>query len=206
MAEKIDKTLIEREPYGGFNTPIPGEGLTSSPDNAKAWERPPQYVDEDKAMEALYLLLTDQEKLPELIKLMDSGVSLEEITQVILYQGYTAGQYNPDLMLTMIEPTLYLLIAIADYAEIKDYVLYVGEEDDPDTKIPDDDITPKALAEFGFTITPVDMDGDGIPDEPEKEEVKTKPDSSSVDKSLLSRIKTELPGKVKEATKIEDEE
>ena len=194
MAEKIDKTLIEREPYGGFNTPIPGEGLTSSPDNAKAWERPPQYVDEDKAMEALYLLLTDQEKLPELIKLMDSGVSLEEITQVILYQGYTAGQYNPDLMLTMIEPTLYLLIAIADYAEIKDYVLYVGEEDDPDTKIPDDD------------ITPVDMDGDGIPDEPEKEEVKTKPDSSSVDKSLLSRIKTELPGKVKEATKIEDEE
>ena len=194
MAEKIDKTLIEREPYGGFNTPIPGEGLTSSPDNAKAWERPPQYVDEDKAMEALYLLLTDQEKLPELIKLMDSGVSLEEITQVILYQGYTAGQYNPDLMLTMIEPTLYLLIAIADYAEIKDYVLYVGEEDDPDTKIPDDD------------ITPVDMDGDGIPDEPEKEEVKTKPDSSSVDKSLLSRIKTELPGKVKAATKIEDEE
>jgi len=194
MAEKIDKTLIEREPYGGFNTPIPGEGLTSSPDNAKAWERPPQYVDDDKAMEALYLLLTDQEKLPELIKLMDSGVSLEEITQVILYQGYTAGQYNPDLMLTMIEPTLYLLIAIADYAEIKDYVLYVGEEDDPDTKIPDDD------------ITPVDMDGDGIPDEPEKEEVKTKPDSSSVDKSLLSRIKTELPGKVKEATKIEDEE
>ena len=193
MAEKIDKTLVEREPFGGFNTPIPGEGLTSSPDNAKAWERPPQYVDDDKAMEALYLLLTDQEKLPELIKLMDSGVSLEEITQVILYQGYTAGQYNPDLMLTMIEPTLYLLIAIADYAEIKDYVLYVGEEDDPDTKIPDDD------------ITPVDMDGDGIPDEPEKEEVKTKPDSSSVDKSLLSRIKTELPDKVKEATKIEDE-
>ena len=35
---------------------------------------------------------------------------------------------------------------------------------------------------------------------------RTKPDSSSVDKSLLSRIKTELPGKVKEATKIEDEE
>ena len=58
MAEKIDKTLIEREPYGCFNTPIPGEGLTSSPDNAKAWERPPQYVDDDKAMEALYLLLT----------------------------------------------------------------------------------------------------------------------------------------------------
>ena len=194
MAEAIDKTLIEREPAGGFDAPIPGESLTSSPDNAKKWERPPQYTNEDRAMEGLYLLLTDQEKLPELIKLIDSGVPIDEIVQVILYQGYTAGQYNPDLMLAMIEPAIYLLIAIADYAEIKDYVLYEGEEDDPDTEIP------------GDNITPVDMDGDGIPDETTDEPRITKPDEDVVDKSLLSRIKTELPGKVKEATKIEDKE
>ena len=102
MAEPIDKKLIEKEPRGGFDFPIPGESLTSSPDNSKAWERPPEYVNEDKAMEALYLLLTDQDKLPDLIKLIDSGVPIDEIAQVILYQGYTAGQYNPDLMLTMI--------------------------------------------------------------------------------------------------------
>jgi len=192
MAEKIDKSLVEREPFGGFNTPIPGEGLTGSPDNAKAWERPPQYVDDDKAMEALYLLITEQEKLQGLISIINEGVPLEEIAQVILYQGYTAGQYSPDLMLTMIEPTIYLLIAIADYAEIKDYVLYEGEEDDPDTEIPDDN------------VVPVDMDGDGIPDEP-VQETKTKPDSSSVDKSLLSRIEKELPAKVKAATTEEEE-
>ena len=145
-------------------------------------------------MEALYLLLTDQDKLPSLIQLIDSGVPIDEIAQVILYQGYTAGQYNPDLMLAMIEPTIYLLIAIADYAEIKDYTLYEGEEDDVDTEIPDDD------------ITPVDMDGDGIPDEKPSEPRITKPDADVVNESLLSRIKTELPGKVKEATKIEDEE
>ena len=194
MAEPIDKKLIEREPRGGFDAPIPGESLTSSPDNAKAWERPPQYVNEDRAMEALYLLLTDQDKLPSLINLIDSGTPIDEIAQIILYQGYTAGQYNPDLMLTMIEPTIYLLIAIADYAEIKDYVLYEGEEDDPDTEIPGDD------------VTPVDMDGDGIPDETTDEPRITKPDEDAVSESLLSRIKTELPGKVKAATKIEDEE
>ena len=194
MAEPIDKKLIEREPRGGFDAPIPGESLTSSPDNAKSWERPPQYVNEDRAMEALYLLLTDQDKLPDLIKLIDSGVPIDEIAQVILYQGYTAGQYNPDLMLAMIEPTIYLLIAIADYAEIKDYTLYEGEEDDPDTEIP------------GDNITPVDMDGDGIPDETTDEPRITKPDEDAVSESLLSRIKTELPGKVKAATKIEDEE
>ena len=145
-------------------------------------------------MEALYLLLTDQDKLPSLINLMDSGTPIDEIAQVILYQGYTAGQYNPDLMLSMIEPTIYLLIAIADYAEIKDYVLYEGEEDDPDTEIP------------GDNVVPVDMDGDGIPDEKTDEPRITKPDADVVGESLLSKIKTELPGKVKEATKIEDEE
>jgi hypothetical protein len=188
MAEKLDKTVLMKVLHPSFNAPIPGESLTASPDTPKAWERPPLYTDENKAMQELYLLLTEQEKLIELIKIIDDGVPLDEIAQVILYKGYTEGQYNPDLMLLLIEPTIYLLISIADYAGIKDYVLYEGEEDDVDTQIPDDN------------ITPVDMDGDGEPDEP-KEKVRAEPDSSSVDSSLLSRIEKELPSKVKEATR-----
>jgi hypothetical protein len=189
MAEQLDKTLIQNQ--NSFNAPIPGESLTTSPSTPNAWERPPQYADEDKAMEELYLLLTEKERLTDLIKIIDDGVPLDEIAQVILYRGYTQGQFNPDLMLMMIEPTIYLLIAIADYAQIKDYVLYEGEDDDPETEIPDDN------------IKPVDMDGDGIPDEP-KEEVRTEPDASSVSTGLLSRIKKELPSKVKEATQGEE--
>jgi hypothetical protein len=191
MAEQLDKTLLESETPTSFNAPIPGESLTASPDTPNAWERPPLYTDENKAMQELYLLLTEKEKLIELIKIIDDGVGLDEIAQIILYKGYTEGQYNPDLMLLLIEPTIYLLISIADYAGIKDYVLYEGEEDDVDTQIPDDN------------ITPVDMDGDGEPDEP-KEKVRAEPDSSSVDSSLLSRIEKELPSKVKEATRGEE--
>jgi len=192
MAEQLDKTLIQNQ--NSFNAPIPGESLTAFPSTPNAWERPPQYADEDKAMEELYLLLTEKDRLKDLVKIIDDGVPLDEIAQVILYRGYTQGQYNPDLMLMMIEPTIYLLIAIADYAEIKDYVLYEGEEDDPDTEIPDDN------------VTPVDMDGDGIPDEQTDKPRIDKPDEDVVSESLLSRIKTDLPGKVKEATKIEDKE
>jgi len=191
MAEQLDKTLLESETPTSFNAPIPGESLTASPDTPNTWERPPLYTDENKAMQELYLLLTEKEKLTELIKIIDDGVGLDEIAQIILYKGYTEGQYNPDLMLLLIEPTIYLLISIADYAGIKDYVLYEGEEDDVDTQIPDDN------------ITPVDMDGDGESDEP-KEKVRAEPDSSSVDSSLLSRIEKELPSKVKEATRGEE--
>ena len=192
MAEKIRENQFDEVGVNPFNAPVPGESLTASPENAKAWERPPQYTNEDKAMEGLYLLLTDQEKLPELIKLIDSGVPIDEIVQVILYQGYTAGQYNPDLMLAMIEPAIYLLIAIADYAEIKDYVLYDGEEDDPDSAIPGDD------------STPVNMDDD---EETVEEKPKAKPSREGISSSLLSRIKKELPAKVEAVTteKVEEE-
>ena len=190
MAEQLDKTLIQDENTNSFNAPIPGESLTASPQTPYAWERPPQYTDEEKAMEQLYLVITEKPKLTELIKIIDDGVALDEIAQVILYKGYTEGQYNPDLMLLMIEPTIYLLIAIADYAGIKDYVLYEGEDDDPDTEIPDDN------------VTPVDMDGDSEPDK--EEEVRFEPEESSVGSSLLSRIKKELPSKVEEATQGEE--
>jgi len=186
---RLEKNSIEEAGINPFNAPIPGESLTTSPDNPKAWERPPEFADDDEAMQEIYLLLTEQDKLRELINIIDEGIPLDEIAQVVLYKGYTSGKYNPDVMLMLIEPTIYLLIAIADYAEIKDYTLYEGEEDDPDTEIPDDN------------IVPIDVDGDGVPDEPEvKTKERAKPDDSSVDASLLSRIKKELPAKVEAAT------
>jgi len=38
--------------------------------------------------------------------------------------------WNPDLMLLLIEPTMYMLIAFAEKAGIQDYVTYEGEEND----------------------------------------------------------------------------
>lgn len=191
MAEKLQQNQFDEVGVNPFNAPIPGESLTASPENAKAWETPPEYTDQDEAMMAVYMVLTEQATLRGLIEIISNGVALDEIAQVILYKGYTEGKYTPDMMLMLAEPTIYLLIAIADYAEIKDYVLYNEEDGDPDTEIPDDD------------ITPVDMDGDGIPDEPK---AKVEPRKDSVSSSLLSRIEKELPTKVEEASVEEIEE
>jgi hypothetical protein len=191
MAEKLQQNQFDEVGVNPFNAPIPGESLTASPENAKAWETPPEYTDQDEAMMAVYLVLTEQATLRGLIEIISDGVALDELAQVILYKGYTEGKYTPDMMLMLAEPTIYLLIAIADYAEIKDYVLYNEEDEDPDTMIPEDD------------VTPVDMDGDGIPDEPK---AKVEPRKDSVSSSLLSRIEKELPTKVEEASVEEIEE
>jgi hypothetical protein len=188
MAEKLKQNQFDEVGVNPFNAPIPGESLTASPDTPKAWERPPELTDQEEAMEAVYMELTEQDTLRKLVTIIGEGVALDELAQVILYKGYTEGKFNPDMMLNLAEPTIYLLIAIADYAEIKDYVLYDGEEDDPDGQIPDDD------------ISPIDMDGDGIEDEPK---TKAEPNDKSVSSSLLSKIKTELPSKVEEVIDTE---
>ena len=182
MAEKIRENQFDEVGVNPFNAPIPGESLTTAPDMPRAWERPPQYTSQDKAMEAIYMEITQENSLRKLINIINEGIPLDEIAQVILYKGYTEGKFAPDLMLLLIEPTLYLLLSIADYADINDYTLYNEEVDDPDTEIPEDDVTPLNMDEYDDEI---------------KNE-KPKPKKESLGESLLSKVEAELPEKVRE--------
>ena len=186
MAEKVKENQFDKVEVNPFNAPIPGESLTVSPDSTHSWERPPEYTNDEDALEALYFELTELDTLKQLINIINDGIPLDEIAQVVLYKGYTEGKYNPDMMLMLIEPTIYLLIAIADYADIKDYTLYEGEEDDEDTSIPED------------TIKPITLDDND--NEVADEERVEKPSEDVVADSLLSKIKTDLPSKVEEVT------
>ena len=192
MAEKIIDTEYERANINPFNAPTPGESLTNSPDMPQAWERPPEFTEQDVAMEEIYMEITSEDNLMPLIDIINDGVPLDQLAQVILYRGYTQGKFNPDLMLMLAEPTIYLLIAIADYADIKDYVLYEGEEDDPEGQI------------YGDNVEPIDWDDDdkGKAPQPKKTSEITKyeePTKESLPSSLLSKVKKELPAKVEKA-------
>ena len=186
MAEKLKENQFDEVGVNPFNAPIPGESLTSPSDMPKAWERPPEYTEQDEAMEQVYMEITNEDNLMPLINMIDEGIPLDQIAQVILYRGYTQGLYNPDLMTLLAEPTLYLLIAIADYADIKDYVLYEGEEDDPDAEIHGDDVEPVIMGE--------DKEEVKVSDEPKKE---------SLGESLLAKVESELPAKVRQVKEKE---
>ena len=186
MAEKVQQNQFDEVGVNPFNAPVPGESLTSPSDMPKAWERPPEHSDVENAMEAIYMELTQEDTLRKLIDMIDSDIPLDEIAQVVLYKGYTEGKFNPDLMLLLIEPTLYLLIAIADYGDIRDYVLYSEEVDDPDTEISGDDVEPIMIGE----------------DKKEKREL-PKPQKEVLGESLLAKVEKELPAKVAEVKERE---
>lgn len=131
MAEldKAQPNQFEEAGVNPFNSPTPGEGLTQSPDQKFPWEQAPRHTEVKPAMEDIFLNLTEKENLIPLIGMLQNKTPIDEIAQVVLYKGMTAGQFNMDLMLLLVEPTMYLLIAIAEEYEIEP-VIYEDQDDD----------------------------------------------------------------------------
>lgn len=139
--------------------PIPGESLTNSPDTPYPWEQATQFTELEPAIDALFIELTEPEAYHSIINLVDNKVPLGDIAQIILTDGFQKGLWNPDLLLLLIEPTMYMIMALAEKAGIMDSVVYQGEEEDEDDEdneqlssiekaidIAQDKVVPKAKA------------------------------------------------------------
>ena len=111
MAELNQQALEEYNPFQG---PIPGQSLTTSEDEKQPWEHPPSTTSIKEARELMFLEMLKQENLEALIMLMNNGMSIGKITEMLLFIGFTKGQFNPDMMLLLLEPTMYMLLAIAE--------------------------------------------------------------------------------------------
>ena len=131
MAE-IDKAKpnqFEEQGMNPFNAPTPGESLTRDPEQKFPWERPPEINDVDTAIKEVFVMLTERKSLVELLNLLNNGQPVDEIAQMVAYRGMSVGKYNRDLMILLLEPLMYLIIAIAEEYEI-DPVIYEGMDDD----------------------------------------------------------------------------
>ena len=123
---------------GAFNKGVPGQSLTNSPEQPYAWERPPVYTSVPEAATAIFADMTEEENYISLLRALKSGTSVVDIASAILYRGFQLGQFNPDLMLLLMEPVMYMIMALAEKAGIGDVLGYEGEaqedELDPDEK------------------------------------------------------------------------
>ena len=131
MAEMTDQQLnVKGMEYAvnQGNGDIPGQSLTNSPDQPYAWEQPPQLTEVGPALNVIFLELTEPEAYQNILQMLKKDVPIGDITNIILYKGFTQGLWNPDLALLLIEPIMYMLIAIASKAGIQDPVI----DDEPD--------------------------------------------------------------------------
>ena len=101
---------------------IPGEGMSNDPDNPYSFEQAPEFVVHREALEYLFVTITDEEKYTDILIALEQGVPVMELTQVILFKGFTEGKWNPDLMMLLAEPLAFMLMALAERQGI-DYVI-----------------------------------------------------------------------------------
>ena len=111
MAELDQQALEEHNPFQG---PIPGQSLTNSPDAQQPWEQPPKMTSIKEATEKMFLEILKEENLEAIVNLLDDGMSVAKVTEMLLFIGFTKGEFNADLMMLLTEPTMYMILAVAE--------------------------------------------------------------------------------------------
>ena len=119
--------------------PIPGQSLTNSPDQAYNWEKPSEYTNPKEAMLYVFETLTVPETVSNILISLSKGIGVVDIASITLYSGFLEGKWNPDLMLLLMEPTMYMVMAIAEKADIP-YQLEAGDDEAPIDMSPDKQI------------------------------------------------------------------
>lgn len=101
--------------------PIPGQSLTRSKNEPYPWEQPPKYTNIKEALHEIFISLIDENVYPSLVRSLKKGVPIVDLASGVLMEGFKAGKFNPDLMLLLTEPVIYLFMVLAARSGIDNY-------------------------------------------------------------------------------------
>jgi hypothetical protein len=134
---------------GQMNAPVPGQSLTRDPENPAPYEQPPKYTDIKKALFGLFEIMTEPQMYTEIVTALKDGMPVVNLTETLLTDGFQKGAWNPDLMVQLIEPTMYMVMSMAEKAGVK---YSIDDDDDPDILEADGETEKQFLTEFEKAI------------------------------------------------------
>jgi hypothetical protein len=118
---------------------IPGQSLTNSPDQPYNWEKPAEFTEPRETMLYIFKNLLVPETTTNILLSLENGVGVIDIASITLYSGFLEGKWNPDLMTMLMEPTMYMIIALAEKADI-DYIMDAQDVNEPEEALPENQI------------------------------------------------------------------
>ena len=120
------------EAFAKAGKPIPGQSLTSNPDEPRPFESPPEFTNFKEALDYTVGELLEEEAYMSIVGAIDDGVPIIDLVMQITYVGFREGKWNPDLMMMLVEPLIYTLMALAEKADIE-YRIDSDDDDDDDS-------------------------------------------------------------------------
>jgi hypothetical protein len=133
--EEYNQEAIEA--FGKAGRPIPGQSLTANPDEPRPFERPPDFTNFKEALDYTAAELLLEENYTPMVLAMGDGIPVTDLAMQIGYVGFREGKWNPDLMMMLMEPLIYLLMALAEKADIQYRIDDEDDEDDEDSILED---------------------------------------------------------------------
>jgi hypothetical protein len=169
--------------------PIPGQSLTNDPSQPYNWEKPAEYTNPKEAMLFVFESLTEPETTANILLSLSKGVGVIDIASITLYTGFLEGKWNPDLMTLLMEPTMYMVMALAEKAEI-DFVMDAGDEVDEEEILGD-----KAVAELEKGVGSLEamrkQAAQRVSPQSVPQEVREVIEEKSIEPSILERVEQE---------------
>ena len=132
--------------------------------------------------------MIEEENYVSIVSALGEGIPVTNMTQMILEDGFQKGAWNPDLMLQLLEPTMFMIMSMAEKAGVK---YRIDEEDDPDIE----DASPEEEVNMLKTLTKIAKIN--VDDTKTKEvlpkEIIERIETIKVPESLLARPEIEEP-------------
>jgi|TARA_B100001939_G_C16847134_1_gene575708 hypothetical protein len=125
---------------------IPGQSLTNDPDNSYPWEGPPRFTKKQDALDYIVSEMLEEDRVINIMDSVSRGVPITDIVYLMLRQGFSQGLFNPDLMLLLAEPLIFVVMALAEKSGVE-YILYEGENLEEEIDEEDDSDLPEMLKE-----------------------------------------------------------
>ena len=99
--------------------PIPGQSLVNDPSQPYMWEQPPEFANPRDALDYMTGLIMQPDAMKEIVGALANGAAVADIAMVMLYTKFTEGKFNPDVLMLLAEPVMYVVMAIGEEANIK---------------------------------------------------------------------------------------
>ena len=125
--EPQDVEAMLQEKTMRLERPIPGQSLTNDPDTPLPFEQPATYTNRDDALEYFFALFVDEVNYSNLMELLDTHFPIMDIVKMYLVEAFEEGLINPDMVMLLAEPLAYMLMALAERADI-DFIIEREEE------------------------------------------------------------------------------
>ena len=164
---------------------VPGQSLTSDPEQPSPWEKPATFSNPREALDSIVEELLHPEAMKNIVGALVKGAAVADLSLAVLYAKFTQGDINPDTLLLLVEPVMYIMMAVGEEANIK-YNIEGNDLDEFDEEDSQEEETRK-LNEFKNSFTNIKKDTVA------KELAPSKINSGAVPASLLEKVTEQGP-------------